>query len=342
MYNDPSNSGIVDFLGVAQEGFAFVADTTGHRYETEAQLQKKRELNELWGEFRLKMAEDSFFKALRRHKKIKFQDLQSTIYHTLNQVGTKMLEIGKTSTFCALLTVWASVGQAKEPQPAVIVIQIGDSSCFRYSYRKQRGYTVEPLTNEKKKVLNSTIAGDMRGMEITIHPLRTGDVFILMTDGLVDHLGATRRPSMEEQIATLQLTSEMVFQVVHDSIRRKYLITNPSPENQRAKSPNKIARTKSPQPAQTLTELYQGIFEFSKVNAEEKLKQEIIREAELDDVGCVIAVAPFFESKCELLKALGLKAAVPIQYKKPNWAELMIKERMRNGTGQSSSEEPSW
>jgi hypothetical protein len=102
---------VVDFTGFLPDGFAFVADTTGHRYESDHGQIKKRELQALWDEFMITVAE-IILPRLRNERPF-WSQAKSLIANTLMNVSDKMQSIGKSSTFSGIFLVWVASVEVK-------------------------------------------------------------------------------------------------------------------------------------------------------------------------------------------------------------------------------------
>ncbi len=102
---------VVDFTGVAPEGFGFVADTTGHRYESEEGQLKKKELRNLWDGFMSDVREHILKRF--RHEKLLWSEARELLRGLLLAVSHKMQDIGKTSTFSGVFLVWVASVEIK-------------------------------------------------------------------------------------------------------------------------------------------------------------------------------------------------------------------------------------
>lgn len=269
---------VVDFTGINPDGFAFVADTTGHRYESENGQIKKRELKALWDDF-MKTVEEEILPRLRNERPF-WPQAKKLIAEALMNVSDKMQGIGKSSTFSGVFLVWvASVEIRTDPVPAVIVVQVGDSASFRFSFDEKRSlFSSNVLSSTARQCEDASIAGNMDGMDISLRPVKSGDFILCLTDGLLDHLSMIRHPQMEEVAGVLNnILGEMMMQIMKDLVS--------ADENSQ-----KIH----------LKRIFGGIREYSLAVANLKLSEEKIRECELDDVAGVVFVVPFLEISSDL------------------------------------------
>ena len=122
LYQDKTNVPVVDFAGVqAGYGFGYVADTTGHRYESEQQQAKKKQLAALWESFDqtvMGTSEGGLLYMLKqaeaKNEPIPWLDFRTMILRAMHRMSDKMMEIGKTSTFTGVFLVWMKGKKARE------------------------------------------------------------------------------------------------------------------------------------------------------------------------------------------------------------------------------------
>jgi hypothetical protein len=134
------------------------------------------------------------------------------------------------------------------------------------------------LNSTAKQCEDSSIAGDMDGMDISLRPVKSGDFILCLTDGLLDHLSMVRHPQMEEVVGVLnKILGEMMMQILKDVVS--------ADENSRKTH---------------LKRIFDGIREYSLAVANLKLSEEKIRECELDDVAGVVFVVPFLDIPSDL------------------------------------------
>lgn len=181
-------------------------------------------------------------------------------------------------------------------KPAVIVVQVGDSASFRCVFdEKNKLFTVEctplllslspqiilfsptslptALNSKNEKCLTGSIAGNMHGLEISLHPVTSGDFLLCLTDGFLDHLTRNKHATMESLVPTLSvLVGELLMQILR-----------------------KVAAAEDEEGRKVpLGLLFNGFMEYTQSVADEKLKSEDIRECDLDDASCIALLVPFF------------------------------------------------
>jgi hypothetical protein len=286
MYEHPNNDPVVDFVGCCPS-FLFVADTTGHRFESEQQMERKARLQELWNSFEQKIKEMT---SQFEEQKPLWPAIQSHIYHEIRAISDQMVDIGKTSTLTAVIPVWIVNIQIRDPRPAVIVIHLGDSAAFQMSFQEStHSYSIECINSTERSCTDGSIAGNIKGMDISLKLVRSGDFLLCCTDGILDHLTYDRHSTVEMQSKTLNMLLE---EMMLDRLEKAMRIED---EKERL---------------QSFEEIMIGLFEYTKTLCEEKLAQDLIRESELDDVGIALGLVPFFEEDSHLIRTIGCRGRI--------------------------------
>lgn len=129
------------------------------------------------------------------------------------------------------------------------------------------------MNSTNQKCVDASIAGNMNGMDISLKRVRSGDFILCLTDGLLDHLTMDRHSTMKEYERVMNnIMGELMLQIVKD-----------------VSSADEVDRSAH------LKKIFVGFQEYSAALAKVKLEQDIIRECELDDVGCIALLVPFFD-----------------------------------------------
>lgn len=189
-YDDLDNFAVVDFANYHEElGIAWVSDTTGHRYESPIQQDKKAEIQVFWNNFHTELV-----KFLTEDIKlpIPFFNLRYEIHQFLQKYCSIMEGIGKTSTFsCAILV------QLLDNRKALVTVQTGDSISFKVSGVPNNNDDLSVVAIDESN--EAAIAGRFCSTTYRLIPLDEHVKFIMMTtDGVTDSLSMSRHSTTKE------------------------------------------------------------------------------------------------------------------------------------------------
>jgi hypothetical protein len=191
------NDGNVDFVSAKNNNcLAFVADGVGHDYSTTGpQAFQRKRMTEIWQRFDNSMRE----RLDPTRKAYEIDAIGAAVMDELQAASSSFANIGKSSTFSGAVVV-ANAEDQTDSRRWILSIGIADSGIVRVNGNG----LVSGLTSFSSSAMrNIEVGGDIRGAELKLHLVQSGDIVLGLTDGTLDAMAVAGSLENSGQVTSL-------------------------------------------------------------------------------------------------------------------------------------------